>query len=112
MRERSSSLRVWVPRIFAILVCVFLGLFALDAAAPSELAAHLAPALVLLVVVAVSWRREWVGGLVFTALAAAYAYVARGHVSWVLAISIPLLIVGVTYLWSWRHPTTLRPAAH
>jgi hypothetical protein len=108
MNERSRSLQVWLPRILAILVCLFLSLFALDAVGASELAVHLAPTLVLLAIVAISWRWEWVGGLVFTALAFVYAYVARDHASWVAVISGPLLIVGVSYLWSWRYHGRLR----
>lgn len=97
-------------------VCLFLGLFALDAFEPgqSDLEAflaflrHLGPVLALLLVVAVSWHREWVGGLVFPALAIAYGYWARDHVSWILAISGPLMIVGVLFAWSWRHHAELR----
>ena len=101
-------MQLWVPRILAILACLFLAVFALDAAGPFDFAVHLAPSLVLLAIAAVSWRWEWVGGLVFTALAIAYAYVARDHLSWVLGISVPLLIVGVSYLRSWRHQEARR----
>jgi hypothetical protein len=48
-----------------------------------------------------AWRREWVGAVAFTGLAAAYAYVARTHVSWIPVIGGPLLIVGVLYSVSW-----------
>ena len=101
-------MNAWLPRILAILVCLVLGLFALDAAGLAEIAVHLAPVVVLLGIVAISWRWEWVGGLVFTALAVLYAYVARDHVSWVAVISGPLLIVGLSYLWSWRHHRSAR----
>jgi glucose-6-phosphate-specific signal transduction histidine kinase len=119
MNKRSRSSLLWGPRILAILVCLFLGLFALDAfgngktlsEALPDFAVHVAPVLVLLAVVGVSWRWEWVGGLVFTSVAAVYAYFARDHVSWVLCISAPLLIVGVLYLWSWRRHGSLRAEA-
>jgi hypothetical protein len=64
---------------------------------------HVAPMLALLAVVALSWRWEWLGGIVFVGLALAYAYFARAHPSWVLAIAAPLFIVGVLFFWSWRH---------
>ena len=116
MKMRSRTLLLWSPRILAVLVCAFLSLFALDAfgngktlsGALPDFATHLTPVLMLLVVVGVSWRWEWVGGLVFTGLAAGYAFVARDHVSWLLFISAPLLIVGLLYLWSWRHHRGLR----
>jgi hypothetical protein len=115
MMRRSDSLLLWAPRILGVLVCLFLSLFALDAfeegmtvwqALPGFLV-HIAPMAVLLVVVGASWRREWIGGLVFTGLAVVYAYLARHHVSWMAAVSGPLLVVGVLFLWSWvhsRHP--------
>ena len=71
-----QSLR-WSARILACLIGLFLSVFASDAfghgktpiQALPDFAVHLAPVLVLLAVVAVSWRREWVGGLVFTGAA-------------------------------------------
>ena len=109
MTTRSATLLLWSPRILGILVCAFLGLFSLDAfgtgvtlAQPiPDFAIHVAPALILLVVVGMSWRWAWVGGLVFTALAMAYVYLARAHMSWIAAIAGPLLIVGLLFSWSW-----------
>ena len=59
--------------------------------------------LILFVVVGVSWRLEWIGGLVFTSLALAYAYVARAHISWIAVVSGPLLVAGILFLASWLH---------
>ena len=100
----------WLPRVLGILVCVFLGMLALDAfasgrpigAAILDFAIHLAPVLILFTVVVVSWRRPLVGGVLFTALAAAYAWSARGHVSWIAVIGAPLFILGILNLWTWR----------
>jgi hypothetical protein len=105
----TGRLRVWSPRILGILVCFFLSLFSLDAfgsgktffEAVPDFAIHIAPVLILLVVLAVSWRREWVGGLVFTGLATVYAYDARSYPSWIVVISGPMLIVGMLFFWSW-----------
>jgi hypothetical protein len=93
------------------MLCLFLSLFALDAfsggksfaQALPDFVIHLTPMFVLLLVVALSWRREWVGALVFIGLAAAYSYVARRNPLWVLGIGVPLLLVGVLYLLSWTH---------
>lgn len=111
MSQRSSRWQLWAPRIFAIVLCVFLSAFALDAFQPGrplgesvrDFAAHLVPTMVLAGVVALSWRWEWVGALVFTGLALTYAYVSRDRPSWVLAVALPLLAVGLLYGWSWRH---------
>jgi len=115
MNKPSSKLLLWSPRILGILVCVFVSLFALDAfdgkrvaQALPDFAIHVAPVLVLLAIIAVSWRHEWVGGIVFTGLAIAYGFFARDHLYWVVTIATPLLIVGVLFLWSWRHHAALR----
>jgi hypothetical protein len=87
----------------------FLAMFALDAfgegkpfiQALAEFAIHLVPALLLLAIVAMSWRWEWVGGIAFVALAAAYVAMVPGRLDWILVISGPLLLIGVLFLASW-----------
>jgi glucose-6-phosphate-specific signal transduction histidine kinase len=119
MTMRSGTLLLWSPRVLGILVCLFLSLFALDAfsggksvdRAVTDFLIHVAPMLALLGVVALSWRWEWVGGIVFTALALTYAYVARQHLSWIPVVSGPLLAVGVLFLWSWTQHRRLHGAA-
>ena len=94
-----------------MLVGLFLGLFALDAfsegkplvQALADFIIHLAPAAVLFVVVALAWRREWIGGIAFVGLAIAYAASNMGRPDWILTISGPLAIVGALFFWSWRH---------
>ena len=109
---KPGQLLLWSPRVLGILVCLFLSLFALDAfgggktfiQALPDFALHVAPMLMLLLVVGVSWRWAWVGGLAFTGLAVTYAVFARARMDWILAISGPLLLVGLLFSWSWlRH---------
>jgi len=105
----TGKLILWSPRVLGVLVCLFLGMFAMDAfgngntfvQAIPDFAIHILPVVILLAVVGVSWRWEWVGALVFTGLAAWYSYVARSHVSWVAVIAGPLLVVGILFFWSW-----------
>jgi hypothetical protein len=112
MGTTSGRLLLWSPRILGILVSLFIGLFALDAfsqgkplfEAISDFVIHLIPAFILVVLVGASWRREWIGGLAFIGLAVLYATtMARGHLEWMLVISGPLMVVGMLFLWSWRH---------
>jgi hypothetical protein len=111
MTTSSRRLLAWAPRILGIMVSLFVGLFALDAftdgrpvmEAIPDFLIHLIPTLVLLLIVRVSWRREWIGGVSFLTLAAVYATtMARGHVDWMLVIALPLGVVGLLFLWSWR----------
>lgn len=112
MAATSDRLLTWAPRVLGILVALFLGLFAFDAArgqnpvfdAAFEFVAHAIPAAFVLALVAAAWHRRWIGAVGFTAAALAYAVVmSRGRVDWILVISGPLLIVGVLFLWSWIH---------
>lgn len=112
MTTTSGRLLLWSPRILGILVSMFVGLFALDAQALPDFVIHLVPAVLLLALVAASWRWEWIGGVAFIGLAVAYAtMMARGHLDWMLVISGPLLVVGTLFLWSWRHHGELHASA-
>jgi len=110
----KARLVLWAPRFLGVLVALFLGMFALDAFEEGQtflkslpdFLIHAAPAFLLLVVVAISWRRDWIGGVVFTVLALCYAATTLYRLDWILSISGPLLIVGLLYFWSWRHRTS------
>jgi hypothetical protein len=109
MATSSRAALLWAPRILGGLVCLFLSLFALDAFAPGAplrqsipaFLIHVAPMAILLGTVALSWRRPWLGGLVFSLAAVAYAWTARAHPAWVAVVAGPLLLVGVLFVWSW-----------
>jgi len=102
---------LWAPRLLAVAVSLFLSVFALDAfgsgtsffEALPDFLIHLLPSAIVVAVVALAWHREWIGAVVFAVLAVAYAVAAREHLSWIAAISGPLLITGALYGWSWRH---------
>jgi hypothetical protein len=109
MATTSERLLLWLPRILGILVSVFVGMFALDAFGKGtpllqafvDFAIHLIPAVVLLGVVAVSFRWPWIGAAAFIGLAVVYAAtMSNGRLDWMLTISGPLLIVGALFLWS------------
>ena len=116
--ENKNSWVFWAPRVLGLLVAAFLGLFALDAfggeqpfaLALADFAAHLAPAFLVLAIVAIAWRWEWVGAAAFTALAVVYL-LASPRLDWSLVISGPLFLVGLLFLWSWRrHPPARKTA--
>ena len=116
MKEKSS-LVLWAARILGIGICAFLTLFALDAWDPAkrgteraaEFLLHLLPSILILTVLALSWRRQWLGGLAFVALAIGYAVMARFRLDWVVVISGPLLAAGMLFLWSWLRDSSQIP---
>jgi hypothetical protein len=122
MTGRWDALLLWSPRVLGILVCLFLGMFALDAfgsgktflSSLPDFLVHIMPVAILAGFLALSWRWKWVGGVVFTALAVAYAYfvgMRQGHAEWILPIAGPLLLVGALFLASWLRRGKARPAA-
>jgi hypothetical protein len=114
---RSAYWLLWAPRILGIVVSLFIASFALDGfsqgkpftQALGDVAIHLIPAAILFIVVALSFRREWIGGVTFAGLGVAYAAMTRDRPDWTLAISGPLLLVGVLFLWSWFQGVAARP---
>jgi hypothetical protein len=106
MNDQIRKLLLWSPRALGVAVACFLALFALDVfaegrgrlATAGAFVLHLAPTFLLLLTVALAWRRPWVGAVVFLVLAMAYAIVASRHPSWVLVISGPLALVGLLYV--------------
>jgi hypothetical protein len=114
MTRTSQMLLLWGPRISGLFLAGFLALFALDAfnqgsfvAALPAFGIHLVPSLLVLMVVAVAWKFEWIGAIAFIGLAVLYAMMVRGRLDWIVAISGPLVLVGVLFLVSWRHHADL-----
>lgn len=100
----------WAPRVLSLCFVLFLSLFALDAFSGGPwwvmlgaFLMHLVPALLLLGAVAIAWRHEWFGALVFLGFAAWYVYAAGldRPWSWYASIALPSAIVGVFFLASW-----------
>ena len=65
---------------------------------------------IVLIVLVVSWRWEWLGAVLFVALGLLYAYFAfgRGHPEWTLVISLPLFFVGGLFLLNWIYRKQIR----
>jgi drug/metabolite transporter (DMT)-like permease len=85
-RKPAHQLLYWAPRALCIVIAVFLSMFALDVFGGDKgiwettlaLLIHLIPTYIVLIVLAVSWRWEWVGAAMFTALGVLYI-VRRGE---------------------------------
>ena len=119
MIRTSGSLILWAPRLLAIAVALFFGVFALDAFGGSvplgeslrDFVIHLIPSMLLLSIVAVAWRRPWVGAVGFLILAIVYAGLAHDQrLDWTVVIAGPMGIVGLLFLLSWWHRTSTAAA--
>jgi energy-coupling factor transporter transmembrane protein EcfT len=120
MNKAIKRVVYWTPRILCILFAVFISLFALDVFEGGRgfwetsvaLLLHLVPTIIIVAVLVVSWRREWIGGILFTALGIFYVAWAWGRFHRVYAIiSGPLLLIGILFLLSWRHRAVLHAKA-
>jgi lysylphosphatidylglycerol synthetase-like protein (DUF2156 family) len=111
----------WAPRILGLLFAAFISLFALDVFGEgygfwetiAALIMHLIPTAILLVVLALAWRWEWIGAILFAALGVAYIIMAGGKFEWAtyLLISGPLFLIGALFLVSWLFRKELRTDA-
>jgi len=115
-RKRGvSKFLYWTPRIASILFLCFLALFSLDVFSPGlsawdialGLFMHNIPVFVLLIVLLIAWRYEWVGGVVF--ILAGLLYIAMTlmnqpwyiALSWSMTIALPAFIIGIMFFLNW-----------
>lgn len=110
MKTFAQKTIYWTPRILCLLFAGFISLFALDVfdgehgfwQTALALLMHLVPTAVLLGLLAVCWRWEWVGAVVFPALGLLYLWSGRVHWSAYVLISGPLFLLGILFFLSWR----------
>ena len=117
MNTIPNRLLFWSPRAIGIAFAVFLSMFALDVFREGyglgktllALLIHLAPALLVLAGVAIAWRWEWIGAVVFAGLAVWYAASnLRRHPDWVMVIAGPLVVIAALFLINWLKHDELR----
>ena len=98
----------WSPRLLGFGLSLFLSLFAFDVFGEGtnvlrtlrDFAIHLAPAGIVLAIVFLTWRHGRIGGALCFILAVAYGVLTGGRLSWMLAISAPLVVEGALFFWS------------
>jgi hypothetical protein len=121
-KKNVKRLLFWTPRILCIVFAVFVSLFALDVFGEGygfwktllALLMHLIPTGIILIVLAISWRWEWVGGIVFNVLGVLYLVMFCGrsfHWSVYLSMSGPLFVIGVLFWLNWLSRGKLRASA-
>jgi hypothetical protein len=111
MSKPVRHLIFWTPRIIGILIVVLFTVVSFDVfvegysigEALLALLMHLIPAAIMAGVLAVSWRWEWIGGVLFILLSVVYIVAFWGApIAAYLWISLPLLIAGVLFFVNWR----------
>ena len=118
MKEPAKRLIFWAPRVLCLLFAAFISIFAANAFSEGHelwnttllVLLHLVPTGIVLVVLGVAWRWEWVGEFLFTALGVSYLIWAWGIFPWsvYVVISGPLFLVGVLFLINWFCRAELR----
>ena len=105
----------WTPRILSIIFISFLALMSLDVFSSESsfwqtigaLFMHNIPALVLLVVLLISWKYEIVGGIAFILAGLVYIVVLMRNpfewymLSWAIQISGIAFFIGIMFLINW-----------
>lgn len=127
MSIRFARTLFWAPRILSMLLIAFLSLFALDVFGDRlgfwqtlmALVMHLMPSFVLIAILLLAWRREWIGAIGFGVLGMFYStwvlstsrpigFSAR--LSWTALIGVPAFVVAGLFLANWLRRHELPPA--
>lgn len=120
--KKSIQFIYWMPRILGILMILFLSMFALDSFAPNlslwqqigGFLIHLIPSYILVAALIVAWKREKLGGWLFTVIGVIFSIAVfllnlnRNHFSagqsmlTTLIVAVPFIVVGILFLVSYR----------
>ena len=115
MIKKINRIIYWTPRILSIIFILFLMLFSLDVFAENlsfweialALFMHNIPALILLILVIISWKHELVGAITFISAGLLYIIWTFSSVpigtalSWSLTIAGPAFLIGILFLIGW-----------
>lgn len=105
-----NRLVFWAPRALALALIVFVSLFALDVfeeglgfwATLGHLAIHLIPSFVLVAVLAVAWRREWVGAVLFALAGVGFLFIVRAPWWGKATFALPCFVMAWLFGVNWR----------
>jgi len=119
MKSSVSSFH-WIPRTLCILAILFISVFAADAFEEGRTIAqqlgaffmHLIPSFILLAFLLIAWKRELLGGIIFTIAGILMTPVIFYHnynvnhfsvpacIGVVMIITFPFIVVGVLFILS------------
>lgn len=108
-----NKILYWTPRVLTIVFILFLGLFALDSFEGDQsmikklggFFIHLIPNFVLILILVVAWKHEWVGTLAFALVGIAYIIMFWGRfpVATYLIISGSLFMIAILFWLNWMN---------
>ena len=111
MGTTMTGVLYWAPRLLGLVFALFLSVFAADVfeerrglwQTVGALLVHLLPVFLVLLVLALAWHRDLVGGGLFVLLGALYILVATGRMHWsaLVVVSGPLFVIGLLFIWNW-----------
>ena len=124
MSNISKRTLFWAPRALAILFIAFISMFALDVFGENlgfwrtllALTIHMTPSFVLIGALAVAWRWEWIGAVIYTAAGALYVIKllprrlppASMKLLWISTIALPAFVIGALFLANWLKHDEIR----
>ena len=114
----------WAPRILSLLFIGFVSMFALDVFEEHSgfwrtllaLTIHLIPSLVLIGALAIAWRWEWVGAVIYAAAGMLYVLTLLPRsvpplpikLRWIATIALPAFVIGLLFLVNWLKHDQIR----
>ena len=117
MNKTVKTLLLWSPRVLCIMFAAFISIFAIDVFDGSHgflqtiagLLIHLIPTFLIVGILLLSWRWEWIGAVVYIGLGIFYILTTGyGKIAWIATISFPLFLIGILFLISWFNHDKLR----
>ncbi len=115
--KNSLKISYWAPRIICILAILFVSLFALDAFDPEltfwqqigGFLIHLIPSFILLALLLLAWKYEYLGGLIFIFIGFMFGIIVfrmnykMNHSIWmsigiVASLTLPFVIAGALFM--------------
>ena len=118
-KKKVNRFMFWIPRILSIVFVLFLFLMSLDVFSEGlgfwgtvlGLFMHNIPAIILLIVLIISWKYEIVGGIAFVFAGLLYIVSVLPkifqtgfhwyYLLWFLMISGPALLIGILFFIGW-----------
>ena len=115
----KTKILFWLPRFLCIIAILFISLFALDAFEPDltfwqQIGAfliHLIPSFILIALLLIVWKWEYIGGIIFTILGLGFSpFIFKhnydmNHSIWmsmgiIAMITLPFVVVGILFIMS------------